>query len=250
MQACGLYPMVGTPDLDAGPAKKRNHMVLKTRKAESVALASGSILSPSEAVAFEFGPNRSCTVFVAYEEVTRGMRGRGLRKNQCSLPNGSCILLSGAAAHAAYQRPVCCVSERIQPYFGSSVPLGSLHWVLASPDAVVVVIQRMAKRGRCTSNTLQHDAGDSGNLSSPAATLVPAIPLLLVAARLTAEVVPLAPGDADSGSEDVICMEGAEEGHEEAMGIPQGPTAKIATVDGCALPAVVEVCLHSVSMLL
>lgn len=81
MQACGLYPMVGTPNLQAGAAKKRNSMVMKTRKAESVALASGSILSASEAVAFEFGPKRSSTVFIAYEEVTRGMSCRKL----CSL---------------------------------------------------------------------------------------------------------------------------------------------------------------------
>lgn len=58
--------------MHAGPAKKRNSMVIKTRKAESVALATGSILSASQAVAFQFGPRRSKTVFVAYEEVTRG----------------------------------------------------------------------------------------------------------------------------------------------------------------------------------
>jgi hypothetical protein len=44
-------------------------------------------------------------------------------------------------------------------------------------------------------------AGDSGSLSSPAATLVPALPLLLVAARLTAESVALATEDADSVSD-------------------------------------------------
>jgi hypothetical protein len=72
VQACGLYPMVGAPNMLAGAVKKRNAMVVKTRKAESVALGSGSILTPSEAEACEFGPMRSSAVFVAYEEVTRG----------------------------------------------------------------------------------------------------------------------------------------------------------------------------------
>jgi hypothetical protein len=74
VQACGLYPMVGMPNLRSGSGNKRGFLVLKTRKAESVAVGSGSVLTASEAAALQFGQQRSSTVFVAYEEVTRGVR--------------------------------------------------------------------------------------------------------------------------------------------------------------------------------
>lgn len=79
------------------------------------------------------------------------------------------------------------------------------------------------------------DAGDSGNLSSPAATLVPAIPLLLVAARLTAEEVSLACED-DEAMED----EEEDEDAEEPQQVNRGPTATIATVDGCAFSLLLD----------
>ena len=234
--------MVGTPNLHAGPAKKRNHMVMKTRKAESVALASGSILSPSEAVAFEFGPSRSSTVFIAYEEVTRGMRGGHLCVNRHKL-----------AMHSAER---CCSA--------SSIPAANM---LCHVDADGLVLDRIYSCGslhhmprsackpRSSAHPLPVGAGDSGSLSSPAATLVPAIPLLLVAARLTAEMVALAANDADSDAAmDVQGAEGgydgAMEGFEEPQGLPQGPTATVATVDGCALPAATQASLHSASMAL
>jgi hypothetical protein len=67
---------------------------------------------------------------------------------------------------------------------------------------------------------------------------VPALPLLLVAARLTAESVALATEDADSVSDAAMDEgRGADEDlgeHEEPQDMPTGPTATIATVDGYA----------------
>lgn len=64
--------MVGPPKLDAAQAKKRNAMVVKTRKAESVSMGPGSSLTSSSASALQFGALQSRSVFVAYEEIIRG----------------------------------------------------------------------------------------------------------------------------------------------------------------------------------
>jgi hypothetical protein len=217
LQACGLYPMIGTcaPAEASGVMRRRNTVAFKTRKAETVSLMSSSSVSHSVAAELALGPAAAPARFLAYEELTRG-------------------------ADSAWS------SLAPVPPLRRRATRGVTHGMRAGDTSALT----------SQAATLTHGmrAGDTGTLTTQAATLVPAAPLLLVASRLIQAQAPrgggggVAPPDASSVSssadndldeimvprdDDAEVAAVAQADWGDGPGAAANGAARVVTVDGC-----------------